>query len=238
MNRDRLAEDYLPLARRLAWDHISRYPAGDADDVLSDANLGLLQAARRFDGSQGIPFHLYARRRIAGAIADGRRNRDNGNRTDQALVKKLDQARYALAAKHGRFPTKTEIAVAVGRSETDLDEAFGRWLLSRRDRMVDIDAPPPEDSHGYHETIPDPRAEEDMLSIETRTQLAEYLPRLKPNEHMTVALYYWDEMTLAEIGDVLGVTESRASQILTAAKDKLRRWITADVSSCGLRDAA
>ena len=238
--RDRLILTYAPLVKYVAGRLGSGLPAHvDDEDLVSYGLLGLIGAIERYDPDRDVKFETYAIARIRGAIIDELRALDWVPRSVRARARDIERAIGELEAKLGRAPTDEEISKKLGITEEELEESLGEiarssiaaldelWTVSGStgDQVALIDTI--ED-----ESAPDPQG---TLSVtEQKEALADAIARLPEREKLVVTLYYYEELTLREIGEVLGVTESRVSQLHTKAILRLK----AHISSSGRSDAA
>lgn len=197
----------------------------DLDELVSAGTVGLIHAADSFDASRGLAFSTYAAPRIRGAILDELRKQDHATRSVRRKTRDLAAARDRLTHALGRRPTEAEMAEALG---IDLPTLW-RWTadaesaapvsIDRPRREGDERAPAPAD------LLADERAaavEEHVALSEEAAILREALLGLKEQERVVLSLYYFEELKLHEIAKVLGVTESRVSQIRTRALGRLR----------------
>lgn len=203
----------------------SRCGPADYDDLVSAGTVGLIEAIEHFDPSRGHAFSTYASPRIRGAMLDDLRRRDHASRSLRKKVRSIGRARETLMARLERDPKDAEVA-----RELDVDvETFWQWQgkVVRADQ-VSLDEPIREE--GGSATRRAFLVGDDGAGIESavnESQEAEILQReiagLPEQERTVLALYYFEELKLREIGEVLGLTESRISQIRTKALETLRK---------------
>jgi RNA polymerase sigma factor for flagellar operon FliA len=225
--RDRLILTYAPLVKYVAGRLGSGLPAHvDEGDLVSYGLLGLINAIERFDPSRDIKFETYAISRIKGAIIDELRALDWVPRSVRSRARDIERAIAELEAKLGRAPDDDEIAAKVGITVEELEDSLTEisrssiaaldelWTMgeggdqvSLLDTIEDTDGPNPQDA---------------LQQTELREALGEAIARLPEREKLVVTLYYYEELTLREIGEVLGVTESRVSQLHTKAILRLK----------------
>ena len=226
--RDRLILTYAPLVKYVAGRLGSGLPAHvDENDLVSYGLLGLIGAIERYNPDRDVKFETYATTRIKGAIIDELRAMDWVPRSVRARARDIERAIAALEAKLHRAPTDEEIAAHVGLTEGELQDALTEisrssiaaldelWTISSSggdqvaliDTIEDVDAPDPQSS---------------LAQTEMKEALADSIARLPEREKLVVTLYYYEELTLREIGEVLGVTESRVSQLHTKAILRLK----------------
>lgn len=218
--RDALIESQLPQIKYIADRIAVRLPFNiDKDDLISAGVLGLLDAVEKFDPSRGVQFKTYAELRIRGAILDSLRDLDWVPRSVRHRAREVDSTYARLEQQLGRPATEEEAALALGISLKEFQTLLGelRWLTIMGLDRDDEDQPARQ--------IPDdlqhlPSAEYERTEL--RERLAEAIDRLPERERQVVALYYLEELTMKEIGEVLGITESRVSQVHTQAMLHLR----------------
>jgi RNA polymerase sigma factor FliA len=226
--RDRLILTYAPLVKYVAGRLGSGLPAHvDEGDLVSYGLLGLINAIERFDPGRDIKFETYAVSRIKGSIIDELRAMDWVPRSVRTRAREIERAIGALEARLARAPTDEEIAAKVGISQDELEESLveiGRSSIAALDELW-----APSSGGGDQialidsledESVPDPQAS--LAEGEMKERLAEAIARLPEREKLVVTLYYYEELTLREIGEVLGVTESRISQLHTKAILRLK----------------
>ncbi len=224
--REQLIVHYSPLVKFVA----SRVGAGlptsvDTGDLVSAGVFGLIDAIERFDPSRGAKFETFAIPRIRGAILDGLRALDWVPRSVRSRARLIETAIAKLEAELQRAPTDDEIAAELRLGADELQ----KWLaavaiatVGPLDHLVGSPAAEPRPLHGDDLESPAAVIEEDELRRLMRAELK----RLPERERTVIALYYDEGLTLSEIGDVLGVTESRVSQIHTKAVLMLRTRLT------------
>ena len=223
--RDRLILHYSPLVKFVSGRVLSRLPDSlDGADLVSYGILGLIDAIEKFDPERGFKFETYAVPRIRGAILDELRSIDWVPRSVRAKARAADQAYTKLEHKLQRSPTDEELAVELGISQQELDH-----LLRQTSRASDLQLDEVLFTGGQgFRTLGDTIADDDdgpgeRLELqETRRLVARAIASLADRERTVLTLYYYERLNLSEIGEVLGVTESRACQIHTKAVHQLR----------------
>jgi len=225
--RDRLIVAYAPLVKYVAGRLGSGLPAHvEEADLVSYGLLGLIGAIERFDPDRDIKFETFAMLRIKGAIIDELRALDWVPRSVRSRAREIERAIAELEAKLGRAPTDDEIAGKIGVTLEELDESLtdiSRSSIAALDELWSVsDA---GDQVSLIDTIEDQsgaRPAEALDETETKELLADAISRLPEREKLVITLYYYEELTLREIGEVLGVTESRVSQLHTKAVLRLK----------------
>ena len=226
--RDRLIVTYAPLVKYVAGRLGSGLPAHvDDEDLVSYGLLGLIGAIERYDPERDVKFETYAIARIRGAIIDELRALDWVPRSVRSRARDIERAIAELEAKLARVPTDEEIAGKLGLTTEELDESLseiGRSSIAALDELWTISGSS-GDQVALIDTIEDPEAPDPQGSLsqtELREAIADSIARLPEREKLVVTLYYYEELTLREIGEVLGVTESRVSQLHTKAILRLK----------------
>jgi RNA polymerase sigma factor for flagellar operon FliA len=223
--RDRLIEQFLPLVRYV----VARLPVTlpgslDRDDFYSVGVMGLMHAAATFDPARGASFKTFAYTAIRGAILDEVRKHDPVPRNRRDRLRKMDRANAALWAELDREPTLAELAGALGSTEQELDDDL-QALHTSRTLSLDETYGSDEDAGTLASQIAatdtlDPGSHAD--SREDRERLTKAITELPETDRHVVVLYFHEQLFLKEIGQILGVTESRVSQVLTRAIERLR----------------
>ena len=227
--RDRLILTYAPLVKYVAGRLGSGLPAHvDENDLVSYGLLGLIGAIERFDPDRDIKFETYAIARIKGSIIDELRAMDWVPRSVRSRARDIERAIAELERKLHRAPTDEEIAEKLGVSTDDLNESLteiGRSSIAALDELWTISSGGGGDQVALIDTIEDtqgPEPQSELAQTELKEALGEAIARLPEREKLVVTLYYYEELTLREIGEVLGVTESRVSQLHTKAILRLK----------------
>jgi RNA polymerase sigma factor for flagellar operon FliA len=228
--RERLVVAYSPLVKFIAGRMASGLPSHvEESDLISYGLLGLIGAIERFDLEREIKFETFAVARIKGAIIDELRSLDWVPRSVRARAREVEKAHAELEAKLQRTPTDEEMAE---RLEMTLEEFEGALLDIANSSVLALDDlwtfADPEGGGGQIsvlDTIQDPAAVDPHSEAEAsalKDRLADAIESLPERERLVIALYYYENLTLREIGEVLGVTESRVSQLHTKAVLGLR----------------
>jgi RNA polymerase sigma factor FliA len=225
--RDRLILTYAPLVKYVAGRLGSGLPAHvDEGDLISYGLLGLIGAIDRFDPSLEIKFETFAMARIRGSIIDELRTLDWVPRSVRTRAREIERAIRELEAKLERAPSDEEIATKIGITPDELEESLtniSRSSIAALDELWSVSGE--GDQISLLDTLEDPSGERPADALdetETREILADAIARLPEREKLVVTLYYYEELTLREIGEVLSVTESRVSQLHTKAMLRLK----------------
>jgi RNA polymerase sigma factor for flagellar operon FliA len=198
-------------------------------DLINTGVIGLVEAFSNFDPNRGVKFETYAVPRIRGAILDELRALDWVPRSTRARTREIDRANVSLENAYGRKPTSAELAKELDCTVSELMAAIGdassSTILSLDETVYRED-----DNHQIPriETVKDKTRDTalgDLEKSELRAFLVTAIDRLTEQEKLVIALYYFEELTLKEIGEVMSISESRVSQIHTKAVLKLRGMI-------------
>jgi RNA polymerase sigma factor FliA len=222
--RDELVMQNVALVKSLAQRLAQRLPSQvQVEDLVSAGVLGLIEAAGRYKSSLGVPFQAFARRRIHGAMLDALRDLDWAPRSLRRLRRDVDSAVASERARLGREPEEREIASALGMTVAQYERALEQLRTLELAAARELDAPT-ADGTPLLEFCVDPgeSAVQTIERQELRKHLAQAIGELPERERQILALYYEEELTLAEIGEVIGVCESRVCQLRGLAVTRLR----------------
>ena len=226
--RDRMIVEHYPLVRVIASRMVRRFPAHvEVEEFINTGMLGLIDAVDRFDSARGVTFKAYAEIRIRGAIVDVMRESDWIPRAVRRRFTRLDTARADLCRRLGRDPSRDEVARELGVTAAEYDDLCEGAQIRR---LVLLDAPTDEEgdsSIGDHVAGDEESTLDRWIDAETRAGVADAIQRLPDKERAVVTLYYQRGLSLKEIGETLGVTESRACQIRGAAVKRLQLKLSA-----------
>lgn len=224
--RQQMILEHVPLVRTIAGRMVRRFPSNvQVEELVSEGIVGLYDALDKFDGSRGVPFKAYAEIRIRGRIMDALRAADWVPRAVRRKCLRIDAARNRLRTQLKRDPTRDEMARELEMSVEAYDDLCGDAEIRR---LISLDTPLDEEGGA---TIGDQVAEggEDLLDSwiagETVNEMWAAVERLNERERTVVTLYYARGLQLKEIGEKLGVTESRVCQISGSAVKKLSTWL-------------
>ena len=227
----RLVEDQLPLVKHIVFQVSVHFPRHvDREDLARAGALGLVEAARRWDESRGVPFDRFAARRIKGAILDAVRAADWAPRSVRALARQLSELEQALTAQLGRLPSPAEMATALGLEPEELARLSDRVYRSVVLALEHPTQTAGEESLTLVDVLYDTEAPSPDEELEGR-ELIGYLNdavRLLPERHRLVIVgYFLDGQTSGDLARFLGVTESRISQLRSEALEMLKSGIEA-----------
>jgi len=212
------AESYLPFVRKIANRIARRVPHSvEIDDLMGAGTVGLLEALDRFDPASGRSFETYAEFRVKGAILDELRRADPLNRTARSTQRRVAAKTAQLTSAFGRPPETEEVAAAMNTS-VDAFVVKMSPLDSYRHVPLDLDAMGPEG-----EVV----TQEDLLGKQEIVRLVrDSVAKLTERQQLVLSLYYVEELSQAQIGEMLGVTESRVCQILGETVKGLRARVS------------
>jgi RNA polymerase sigma factor for flagellar operon FliA len=237
--RDRLILMYAPIVKYVAGRLGSGLPAHvDEGDLVSYGLLGLISAIERYDPDRDVKFETYAIARIKGSILDELRSLDWVPRSVRSRARQIERAMSELEAKIGRAPTDEEIAEKVGITVDELEGSLtdiSRSSIAALDELWTISGSG-GDQVALIDTIEDtqgPEPQSAFAQTELREMVADAITSLPEREKLVITLYYYEDLTLREIGEVLGVTESRVSQLHTKAVLRLKARLSGNVARAG-----
>lgn len=231
LDREQLVQRFAPLVKRIAFHLMARLPSSvQVDDLVQNGMIGLLDAMDRFETGHGAQFETYAAQRIRGAMLDGLRENDWLPRGLRRDLRRIEQAITQLEQVHGRSPSEKELAEAMGMTLAEyqkmLGEARGHQLLYFEDFSD-------EGEDGFLEHHLSDQASDPLSLLEeqnVRKLLVASIGDLPEREKLMMALYYEQDLNLREIGEVMGVTESRVCQLHSQAISRLRAKILGETS--------
>jgi RNA polymerase sigma factor for flagellar operon FliA len=216
-----IVERYAPLVKRIANHLLGRLPDGvELEDLVQTGLIALLDAARQFKASKGASFETYASIRVRGAMLDEYRNTDWAPRSVYRKQRQITAAMRAVENRTGTHATPREVAEELG---VGLDDYFRMVVDTATQRMFSLDDAGGDDVASESEGVSagtEPCA--DMESEDFQQAMSEAIRQLPEREALVMSLYYDEELNLKEIGEVLGVTESRVCQIHGQALNRLR----------------
>ena len=227
MDKDQLVTQYAPLVKRIAYHLMAKLPASvQVEDIIQNGMLGLLDAIGRYEEGLGAQFETYAVQRIRGAMLDGLRENDWLPRSLRRDMRRIEAAIHQLEQEFGRQPSEKELAdtldLPLAAYQKMLQEARGHQLVYFEDFTASED-------DDYLERHAVGAAQEDPLDLlldhNMRLQVVKAIEDLPEREKTVMGLYYEQDLNLREIGEVLGVSESRVCQLHSQAIARLRSRI-------------
>jgi RNA polymerase sigma factor FliA len=227
--RNRLVERYLPLVKYNAERIWQRLPEGvDLDDLISAGVFGLMDAIDAFDLGRGVKFETYCVPRIRGAMLDELRTMDWVPRLVRSKHTKMEEARKSLEAQHGRPPTDAELAERLGLPLDEYEkmamDANAVGLISLNKKWYETDS--------YKDVreidiLEDKKGEDPTRRLQRKDLMRMVTKGLNRNERLIIILYYYEELTMKEIGATLDLSESRVSQMHSSIIQRLQAQLSA-----------
>ncbi len=226
-NTEQIVKEYSPLIKYVANRIALRLPPHiEVDDLISVGAIGLMDAIEKYDPSRGAKFKTYAEFRVRGSILDELRSLDWVPRSVRQKASNLDAVVSKLQSQLGRIPEDEEIAKEMGVTLEEffdtLNETRNMPLLSLEDLGIARDSGDKQSLLDTLEGKGDVDPQTQMRLTELKNLIAAAIDSLPEKERLMVSLYYYEELTMKEIGEVLGITESRISQIHSKAVYRLR----------------
>jgi RNA polymerase sigma factor for flagellar operon FliA len=225
-DKNHLLTEHMPLVKRLAHQMKAKLPASvEVDDLVQAGMIGLLDAISRYEEDHGAQFETYAVLRIRGAMLDELRSNDWMPRSTRQNMRKVEQAMATLQQQLGRPPSESEIAKSMKLSLADyqdmLGDSGGHQLVYYEDF---------HDEDGNDSWLDRYAVDEDdplraLMETDFRQAVIDAIDALPPREKLLMGLYYEEELNLKEIGAVMGVSESRVSQLHSQAVGRLRTYL-------------
>lgn len=224
VNKDSLLTEHMPLVKRLAHHMKAKLPPSvEVDDLVQAGMIGLLDAINRYEETHGAQFETYAVMRIRGAMLDELRSSDWMPRTLRQDMRKIENAMSVLQQKLGRPPAESEVAASLKLSleayQEMLGEGGGHQLLYYEDFKNEDGSDSFLDRYAQDDEADPLRS---LMETGFRQAVIDAIDALPPREKLLMGLYYEEELNLKEIGAVMGVSESRVSQLHTQAVSRLR----------------
>lgn len=222
-DKEDFVDEFAPLVKRIAYHMMAKLPASvQVDDLIQAGMMGLLDAINRYEGSYGRQFESYAAQRIRGSILDELRDADWLPRSIRKKMRQIEAAVNSLEQRNGCAPSEQDLAEELQMSLDDyhstLQSARGAQLIYYEDFQQDDEEPFLDrlcvDDEGNPLNV--------LIDENLRVLLVQAIENLPPREKMVMGMHYEQEMNLREIGEVLGVSESRVCQLHTQAIARLR----------------
>ena len=218
-----LVRQHAGLVRRLAHQLLAKLPPSvDLDDLIQAGMIGLLDAARHFEGGQGAQFETYAVTRVRGAMLDELRQQDWLPRRSRQKARQVQQAMQRLEQQLGHAPSGETVAEALGISIDEYHQILAECRGAQILHLEDLHDPDDDEFLDRHATSSGAGPQDILESSRFQGDLQAAITSLPERECLVLSLYYQDELNLREIGAVLDVSESRASQLLSQATLRLR----------------
>lgn len=235
--REQLIVQYIPLVKYVVGRMITNLPKNvEYDDLVEYGIIGLLDAVEKYDVSKEIVFKTYAVTRIRGAIYDELRSQDWVPRSVRKMAKDIEKAYMHLENKLKRVPTEEEVAEYLEVPVKKMEELYAKVDMGNLSSLDDVIYDSGEATTTVANVVEDKKAvnaQSNLEKDELKKALVERLNELKENERLVVTLYYYERLTLKEIGKVLEISESRVSQIHSKAILKLRSKLVSKFGDYG-----
>lgn len=224
--RNKILMNYLGIVRCIAIKMNSVYKSkADMEDIINEGVLVLMDCIEKYDPDRGAKFETYASFRIRGAIIDFIRNQDWVPRSLRKKVKTVEDAYYKLQSESGNNVSDEEVAAHLNISIDELNKTIGEansfFLLSYEEMLLD--------NSSFNNFLVEDSTEWQIHEEELKSVIAQSIDELNENERAVISLYYYEELKLKDIARVLGVTQSRVSQIhakaLMKMKNKLKKYL-------------
>ncbi|MBI5468180.1 MAG: FliA/WhiG family RNA polymerase sigma factor [Deltaproteobacteria bacterium] len=232
-SRDKLLEDNLYLVKIIAYQvAVNLPPHIDVNDLIGAGTIGLIEAIDRFDTGKGVQFNTYASIRVRGAIMDELRSMDWMTRSMRDKSNQLEKAYIEVERRTGRPAEIEEVASVLDITTDDLYTILSQVSALSVMSLEDLGIGHHDEGMDILECIKDPEGKDPMTIVkfnEIKRKIAEAVETLPEKEKLIISLYYYEELTLREIGKVLNITESRVcqlhSQTMHRLKGKLKRCV-------------
>ncbi|CAH0300676.1 RNA polymerase sigma factor FliA [Massilia sp. Bi118] len=225
-DKNHLLTEHAPLVKRLAHQMKAKLPPSvEVDDLVQAGMIGLLDAISRYEENHGAQFETYAVLRIRGAMLDELRSSDWLPRSTRQNMRKVEQAMSALQQQLGRPPSESEIAKNLKLSLADYQEMLGDSGGHQLVYYEDFHDEDGNDSWLDRYAVDDDDPLRALLETDFRQAVIDAIDNLPPREKILMGLYYEEELNLKEIGAVMGVSESRVSQLHSQAVGRLRTYL-------------
>jgi RNA polymerase sigma factor for flagellar operon FliA len=222
-DKNQLLTDHMPLVKRLAHHMKAKLPPSvEVDDLIQAGMIGLLDAISRYEETHGAQFETYAVLRIRGAMLDELRNSDWLPRSMRQNMRKIEAAMSSLQQKLGHPPTESEVAKLLKLSLSEYQDMLGDGGGHQLVYYEDFHDNEGNDNFLDRYAVDDADPLRSLLDGDFRQAVVDAIDNLPAREKMLMGLYYEEEMNLKEIGAVMGVSESRVSQLHTQAVARLR----------------
>lgn len=236
LNKEQLVQRFAPLVKRIAFHLMSRLPSSvQVDDLVQNGMIGLLDAIDRFEAGFGAQFETYATQRVRGAMLDGLRENDWLPRNLRRELRRIETAINQLEHEYGRAPSERELADSLGLSLADyqktLHDARGHQLVYFEDFSGEGD----DDFLERHFTDNNADPAAILEDQGMKALLVSAIGDLPEREKLMMALYYEQDLNLREIGEVMGVSESRVCQLHSQAIARLRTRMVGEVPKAAKR---
>jgi RNA polymerase sigma factor for flagellar operon FliA len=225
-DKNHLLTEHMPLVKRLAHQMKAKLPPSvEVDDLVQAGMIGLLDAISRYEENHGAQFETYAVLRIRGAMLDELRSSDWMPRSTRQNMRKVEQAMATLQQQLGRPPSESEVAKSLKLSLADYQEMLGDSGGHQLVYYEDFHDEDGNDSWLDRYAVDEDDPLRALMETDFRQAVIDAIDALPPREKLLMGLYYEEELNLKEIGAVMGVSESRVSQLHSQAVARLRTFL-------------
>jgi RNA polymerase sigma factor for flagellar operon FliA len=225
-DKNHLLTEHMPLVKRLAHQMKAKLPPSvEVDDLVQAGMIGLLDAIQRYEENHGAQFETYAVLRIRGAMLDELRSSDWMPRSTRQNMRKVEQAMATLQQQLGRPPSESEVARSLKLSLADYQEMLGDSGGHQLVYYEDFHDEDGNDSFLDRYAVDEDDPLRALMETDFRQAVIDAIDALPPREKLLMGLYYEEELNLKEIGAVMGVSESRVSQLHSQAVARMRAYL-------------
>jgi RNA polymerase sigma factor for flagellar operon FliA len=225
-DKNHLLTEHMPLVKRLAHQMKAKLPPSvEVDDLVQAGMIGLLDAISRYEDDHGAQFETYAVLRIRGAMLDELRSSDWMPRSTRQNMRKVEQAMATLQQQLGRPPSESEVAKSLKLSLADYQEMLGDSGGHQLVYYEDFHDEDGNDSFLDRYAVDEDDPLRALMETDFRQAVIDAIDALPPREKLLMGLYYEEELNLKEIGAVMGVSESRVSQLHSQAVARMRAYL-------------
>lgn len=225
-DKEQCLKEYAPLVKRIAHHMMAKLPSSvEVNDIIQAGMMGLLDAAGRYDELRGAQFETYAAQRIRGAMLDELRSADWLPRSLRRDMRRIESTISKLQQKLGRPPSEGEIAKEMGIPLAEYQDMLGESRGAQLIYYEDFHDEGDEDFFERHDFAEDADPLDLIQDARFRTALIKAIEDLPERERMMMGMHYEQDMNLREIGEVLGVSESRVCQLHSQAVARLRTYL-------------
>ncbi|MEJ5256663.1 MAG: FliA/WhiG family RNA polymerase sigma factor [Fervidobacterium sp.] len=229
VNKESIIREFLPLIGKMAKDLKVNLPRNvEIDDLIQEGVIALLQAVEKYDPRHGATFKTYVYNRIKGAMIDYLRKLDYLPKNVRQDIKRLDKALSEFYVQHQRLPKYEELAEILNMSVEDIQQIYNELMLKQYMNIDEYLFEVQENSHINFDISSDEDVREQAWKSILYEQLILAINKLDEREQLILSLRFEHELSLKEIAEILGVSESRVSQLLSAILSKLRASIEAE----------
>ncbi len=229
LNKEMVIQEYIPMVTKIARDLKINLPYNvEIDDLIQEGVIALLQAAEKYDPRYGATFKTFAYTRVKGAMIDYLRKLDYLPKNVRQDIKKFDRELLNFYEQNKRLPTYEEMSEILGIDVEEVEEIYRELALKQSLNLDQYLFESDENSYGSIDIKSEENVKENAWKSILHEQLVEAINKLDEKEKIILSMRFEYELSLKEIAEVLGVTESRVSQILGVILSKLRKMLRGD----------